>query len=97
VSREANGAGTGFLVDINSQSLLGEALLEQQKYAEAEPLLIAGYEGMKQREATIPPQAKSQLPMALERLVRLYEAWGKPDEAAKWRQEVEALEAARPE
>ncbi len=77
----------------NAQSLLGEALSGQQKYAEAEPLLTAGYEGMKQREATIPPEAKSRLPLALERLVRLYEAWDKPDEAAKWRQELKAVSA----
>ena len=31
--------------------MLGEALLEQKKYPEAEPLLLSGYEGMKQREA----------------------------------------------
>ena len=32
---------------------------------------------------------------ALERLVQLYDAWGKPDEAAKWRKELEALEGRR--
>jgi hypothetical protein len=31
------------------------------------------------------------LSAALERLVRLYEAWSKPDEAAKWRTEWEAV------
>jgi hypothetical protein len=72
---------------------LGEALLGQQKYAQAEPLLTAGYEGMKKREATVPPESKSRLPLALDRLVRLYEAWGKPDEAAKWRHEMDAASA----
>ena len=38
----------------NTQSLLGGALLGQKKYAEAEPLLLKGYEGLKQRETTIP-------------------------------------------
>ena len=60
--------------------LLGEALLEQKKYAEAEPLLLSGYEGMKQREDAIPPQDKPRLTRALERLVKLYEAWGKTGE-----------------
>jgi tRNA A-37 threonylcarbamoyl transferase component Bud32 len=32
-----------------TKSMLGGALLGQKKYAEAEPLLLAGYEGMKQR------------------------------------------------
>ncbi len=38
-----------------TQSLLGGALLGQKKYAEAESLLLKGYEGMKQREKMIPP------------------------------------------
>ena len=66
-------------------SILGEALLDQKKFAEAEPLLLSGYEGMKQREDTIPSQEKPRLTKALERLVKLYEAWGKKDKAMKWR------------
>ena len=34
----------------NTKSMLGEALLGQKRYAEAEPLLLAGYRGMKERE-----------------------------------------------
>ncbi len=74
----------------NTRSALGGALLGQKKYAEAEPLLLAGYEGMKQREQTIPAAAKGRIREALERLVQLYEATGKPDEAAKWRKELKA-------
>ena len=33
----------------NAQSMLGGSLLGQKKYAEAEPLLIAGYNGMKKQ------------------------------------------------
>jgi hypothetical protein len=40
---------------------------------------------MKQREATIPPVAKVRLTEALERLVQLYDTWGKPEQAAAWR------------
>ncbi len=69
----------------NTKSLLGEALLGQQKYADTEPLLLAGYEGLKRRAHKIPPQGKLRLNNAVERLTRLYDAWGKPDEAAKWR------------
>ncbi len=75
----------------NTQSMLGAALLGQKKYAEAEPLLLQGYEGMKQRRDKIPPQSKSRLRMALERLVQLYEATDKKDEAAKWRKELEVM------
>jgi serine/threonine protein kinase len=73
----------------NTQALLGGALLGQKKYAEAEPLLLKGYEGMKKRQATIPPAGKVGLPEAVERLVQLYDALGKVGEAGKWRQEQE--------
>jgi len=78
----------------NSKSQLGGALLGHKKYADAEPLLVAGYQGMKQREAAIPPERKPRLTAALEYLVQLYEATKKPDEAAKWRKELEARKAA---
>jgi hypothetical protein len=73
----------------HTQSMLGGALLGQEKYADAEPLLLRGYEGMKQREKTIPPPGKVRLPEAVGRLVQLYEATGKEDEAARWRAERE--------
>lgn len=69
----------------NTRSALGGALLGQKKYADAEALLLQGYEGMKKREAKIPPQGKARVPEALERLVQLYDAWGKPEKAAEWR------------
>ncbi len=68
----------------DTKSLLGAALLGQKKYADAEPLLVAGYEGMKKREKTISPEGQS-LPEAADRLVQLFDATGKKDEAAKWR------------
>ena len=66
----------------DAMSLLGGALLGQGRYAEAEPLIVAGYEGMKAREARILPRGQVRLREAAERVVRLYEAWGKPDQAA---------------
>jgi tetratricopeptide (TPR) repeat protein len=71
----------------NAQSMLGEALVGQKKYADAEPLLLAGYEGMKKREKTIPPPAATRIPEALDRLIDLYTATDRPDEAMKWRAE----------
>ncbi|HXG09867.1 MAG TPA: tetratricopeptide repeat-containing protein kinase family protein, partial [Gemmataceae bacterium] len=71
----------------NTMSMLGGALLGQKKYADAEPLLLKGYEGMKAREKTIPPQAATRLPEALDRLIELYEALNKPEEVARWRKE----------
>ena len=74
----------------NTQSMLGGALLGQKKYADAEPLLVKGYEGMKQRAEKMPPQAKDlRLGEALERLVQLYDAWGNTDQANEWRKKLE--------
>jgi len=73
-------------------SMLGGALLNQQKYADAEPLLLKGYEGMKQRADKIPAQVRTfRMSEAVELLVQLYEATGNKDEAAKWRKELEAI------
>jgi hypothetical protein len=69
----------------NSMSLLGGALLGQGKHTEAEPLVIGGYEGMKARQAKIPATGALYLSEAAERVVRLYEAWDKPEKAAEWR------------
>lgn len=71
----------------DAKSMLGGALLGQKKYADAEPLLLAGYEGMKQREAHIPDQENVRLPEALDRLIELYAANDKPDEVKKWQAE----------
>jgi serine/threonine protein kinase len=76
-----------------TESLLGGALLGQKKYADAEPLLMRGYEGMKQRRAKIPPRWRSRYAEALERLMQLAEATNRKAEADKWRQEVEAAKA----
>jgi WD40 repeat protein/serine/threonine protein kinase/tetratricopeptide (TPR) repeat protein len=73
----------------NAKSMLGGCLLGEKKYAEAEPLLLQGYEGMKQREAQFPPAGKVRLPEAVERLVQLYDDWGKPEQAAEWRKKLE--------
>ena len=45
----------------NTMSTLGGSLLGQGRFAEAEPLVISGYDGMKAREATIPRRARSRL------------------------------------
>ncbi|MFO0810761.1 MAG: tetratricopeptide repeat protein [Gemmataceae bacterium] len=72
----------------NTASLLGEALTGQQKYPEATPLLIDGYEGMKRQAAAIPKDARVRLTEAALRLVRLYEATGAAAAAARWLDEA---------
>jgi tetratricopeptide (TPR) repeat protein len=69
------------------RGLLWWALLGQKKYAEAEPLLVQAHEGLRQRRADPASEpATSFLNETVERLVQLYEAWGKPDQAALWRE-----------
>lgn len=70
----------------NSMSTLGVVLARQEKYAAAEPLLIEGYEGMRDRQAQIPPQGQHLVIECLEHVVDLYDAWGKPAEADRYRQ-----------
>jgi hypothetical protein len=82
--REKNGRDDSAI--FSTQSMLGAALAGQKKYAEAEPLLLKGYERMKAREKSIPPKAGSRVAESLDRLVELYTAMGKPDEAKKYRE-----------
>jgi serine/threonine protein kinase/tetratricopeptide (TPR) repeat protein len=69
----------------DAMSLLGGALLGQGRFAEAEPLVVQGYEGMWAREAETPAPGQPRLREAADRLVRLYEAWGQPEQAAAWK------------
>jgi serine/threonine protein kinase len=69
----------------DTMSTLGGALLGQQKYADAEPMLAQGYEGMKAREKTIPPTGATRIPESLDRLIALYTVTNKPHEVAKYR------------
>jgi len=60
---------------------LGEVLAQQKKFDDAEPLLLAGYDGIKDNRAA-PAEPRRQ---AIQRLANLYQAWGKPEQAALWR------------
>jgi hypothetical protein len=66
-------------------SLLGGSLLGQGRHSEAEPAVVEGYQGMKARESRIPVPERSRLREAAERVVHLYEGWGRPEEAAAWK------------
>jgi hypothetical protein len=73
-----------------TKSQLGDALLSQKKYAEARPLLIAGYDGMCQASPK-PKLAQEKLVAAVDRLIRLAEALELPDDAKKWHEEKDRL------
>jgi hypothetical protein len=81
----------------NTRAQLGDVLYRQQKYAEAEPLLLAGYAGLKQHEEGVPPPTRGVAFRGVTaRLVLLYEATGKPAEAAKWRAVAAAYREVAP-
>jgi tetratricopeptide (TPR) repeat protein len=68
-----------------AESLLGASLSGQKRYAEAEPLLLEGYQGMLARKDRIPVERDYYLDRAHKWLMELYEASGKPEKAAEWR------------
>jgi hypothetical protein len=68
-----------------AESLLGASLAGQRKYAEAEPLLLEGYQGMDARRERIAVPDLYRLERAREWLAQLYQAWGKPERAAEWK------------
>src|SRR5262249_14952074 len=78
----------------SARCLLGRALLGQKKYVEAEPLLLQGYEGMKELEKTMPAPARLRLTKATDRLVHLYEATNQPEKAKEWRAKLSECEKA---
>jgi serine/threonine-protein kinase len=62
-------------------SRYGDCLRRQGKLSEAEPILVAAARDVEQAVGT--PAWGSAI--ARKRVVELYEAWGKPADAAKWR------------
>jgi hypothetical protein len=72
--------------------MLGEALLSQKQYPAAEPFLLDGYRGLEIAVQGAGPHSfdgpsPDQLKWARDRIVRLYDAWGKKDDADRWRAE----------
>ena len=68
---------------------LGASLVGQKKYAQAEPFLLAGYEGLKAREAGITGPSKNRLAEAGACVIDLYDAWGRKDKAVEWRRKID--------
>jgi serine/threonine protein kinase/tetratricopeptide (TPR) repeat protein len=72
-------------------SQVGASLLGQKRYAEAEPLLLDGYQGLDARAATVPiSQRRGHLASSARWLTELYDGWDKKELADQWRQKWEA-------
>jgi hypothetical protein len=68
-----------------AETLLGASVAGQKKYAEAEPLLLEGYQGMAARKDRMTAPDWYHLDRAREWIVQLYQAWGKPEKSAEWK------------
>ena len=76
-----------------AQALLGASLAGEGKYADAETLLLSGYEGLNKRETAIPAFQKRWIPLSGDQIVTLYSLWSKPEQAARWRARLQAQPA----
>jgi eukaryotic-like serine/threonine-protein kinase len=68
-----------------AQAFLGATLAGLRRYAEAEQLLLSGYEGMDRRARRMPAKQKKWIRISAEQIVQLYSQWPRPDQAAQWR------------
>lgn len=68
--------------------LLGASLSGLGRFAEAEPLELSGYEGLVQRESSIPVENRAVINAAERSLQDLYLRWGKPAKAIAARRGV---------
>jgi tetratricopeptide (TPR) repeat protein len=73
------------------QSTLGSVLAAQGELTEAEPLLLGGYEGLRDTSSSPPPRLR----LSVERLIAFYVAHGRPAAAAPWRARLQSLDESR--
>jgi thioredoxin-like negative regulator of GroEL len=72
------------------RSAYGVCLTKLERYEEAQEHLLAGYEGLKAARG----EEHKQTRKTLQRLVELYDVWGKPEQAAQWRAKLPATPPA---
>ena len=65
----------------SSESVLGACLTAERRFPEAEALLLQARAGLESSRG----HDHERTVEARQRLVALYEAWGRPDRAAAWR------------
>ena len=76
-----------------TQTCLGEVLAQLKRFEESEAVLLEGQRGMQARVQKIVPNERLKVVQVLGWIVKLYEAWEKPDQAAKWRAKLEETKA----
>jgi serine/threonine protein kinase/tetratricopeptide (TPR) repeat protein len=75
-----------------ARTTLGCCLVRLKRYAEAEPLLLSGYEGLREHATEIPGGWKGRASGDLQCLVQLYEATGRPDLGSEWRKKCQEFD-----
>ena len=69
----------GHFMSAMTEGALGEVLVGQRRFVEAEPLLLSSYQSLKRSQAT----QNQRTAAARSRLVALYTAWNRPEQLAK--------------
>ena len=80
----------------SARAVLGASLLGLKRYDEAGPSLPSGYAGMEQRLDKIAADYRTRVNETAVCLVQFYEATGRSDQAAEWKQKLEALRQPAP-
>jgi len=75
----------------HAEALLGAALLGLDQHAEAERLLLAGYQKMDELQPRMSYAARLLLSEIAQEIVSLYETTDRPELALQWRRRVPAL------
>jgi serine/threonine protein kinase/tetratricopeptide (TPR) repeat protein len=70
----------------SAENILGEHFAIARKFDQAEPLLLASEKALVAARGEAAPIVQD----ARGRIVRMYEAWGRADEAARWRAKLKA-------
>src|SRR5262249_26275684 len=71
------------------KTLMGDILAGKKQYADAETFLLTGYQEMLGGRAAVSARvAANRKVQTVRSRVKLYEAWDRPEEAARWRAEL---------
>jgi tetratricopeptide (TPR) repeat protein len=81
---------TGHELTAATESLLGACLTALKKYEEAEVLLLRSVAALQ----AAPGVAATTVRRAQDRLLQLYEAWGRPEQADAWRKKLREAKGA---
>jgi hypothetical protein len=84
--RRANLPPGHFLV-ASSESILGDLLRMRKQYPRAEAMLVGAERALVATRGERAPIVAD----ARKRLVDLYDAWGRPEDAARWRAKIAAI------